>query len=179
MVLLFLTVDWPTVGSYRSKENTLFSGGDRSYRCIGKENTLVSGACISPPCLRIRFWRKVNVGGSCSTSTRRGRCCFLTRETPLCIQLHEHRDRVEGSLSCESFELKKRKGLRRTNPLPKTMLLMYESTSNSRKYLKDDFLRASVVAVVVTEMTAKVLGVTYLPGFLGRCRCRRPENVTC
>ena len=64
---------------------------------------------------------------------------------------------MEGSLSCESFELKKRKGLRRKNPSPKTMLLMYESTSNSRKYLKDDFLRASVVAVVVTGMTAKVL----------------------
>ena len=32
MVLLFLTVDWPTVGSYRSKENTLFLGRDRSYR---------------------------------------------------------------------------------------------------------------------------------------------------
>ena len=34
---------------------------------------------------------------------------------------------------------------------------MYEKTSNSLKSLKDDFLRASVVAVVVAQMTAKVL----------------------
>ena len=34
---------------------------------------------------------------------------------------------------------------------------MYVSTSNSRKFLKDDFLRASVVAVVVAQKTAKVL----------------------
>ena len=55
MVLLFLTVDWPILVSYRSKENTLFSGGHRSCRCISKENTLVSGACRNPPRLRIRF----------------------------------------------------------------------------------------------------------------------------
>ena len=86
-------------------------------------------------------------------------------------------------MSCEIFELKK--GLTRTNPSRKTKLLMYERTSNSRKSLKDDFLR--VVAVAVAQMTAKVQiysntggdGVTYFPGFLGRCRCRRPENVTC
>ena len=46
---------------------------------------------------------------------------------------------MEGSLSCEIFEL------------------MPKSTSNSRKSLKDDFLRASVVAVAVVQMTAKVL----------------------
>ena len=34
---------------------------------------------------------------------------------------------------------------------------MYVSTSNSRKSLKDDFQRASVVAVAVAQMTAKVL----------------------
>ena len=34
---------------------------------------------------------------------------------------------------------------------------MYVSTSNSRKFLKDDFLRASVVAVAVAQKTAKVL----------------------
>ena len=34
---------------------------------------------------------------------------------------------------------------------------MYESAGNSRKFLKDDFLRASVVAVAVQQMTAKVL----------------------
>ena len=61
---------------------------------------------------------------------------------------------------------------------------MYESASNSRKSLKDDFLRAFVVAVAVAQMTAKYSntggdGVTYFPGFLGRCRCHRPENVTC
>ena len=33
---------------------------------------------------------------------------------------------------------------------------MYVSTSNSRKFLKDEFLRASVVAVAVAQMTAKV-----------------------
>ena len=64
---------------------------------------------------------------------------------------------IKWSLSCEIFELKKKKGLRRTNPSPKTTSLMYESTSNSRKSLKDDFLRASVVAVAVAQMTAKVL----------------------
>ena len=33
-----------------------------------------------------------------------------------------------------------------------------KSTSNHRKSFKDDFLRASVVAVAVAQMTAKVLG---------------------
>ena len=82
------------------------------------------------------------------------------RETPLYIQLQEHnRDRVEGSLSRETFELKKiNKGLTRTNPSPKTTLLMYKSACNSRKSLGDDFLRASVVAVAVAvaQMTTKV-----------------------
>ena len=61
---------------------------------------------------------------------------------------------------------------------------MYESTSNSGKSLKYDFLRASVVAVAVAQMTAKALEYwrgrrDHFPGFLGRCRRRRPEIVTC
>ena len=77
-------------------------------------------------------------------------------------------------MSCEIFELKKK------IPSPKTTLLIYESTSNSRKSLKYDFRRASVVAVAVAQITAKVLeywrdGMTYFPGFLGRC-CKTAED---
>ena len=72
------------------------------------------------------------------------------------MQLHQHhRDRVEGSF--EQFVTRNVWGKKRSykdKSFAKNNV--YESACNSRKSLGDDFLRASVVAVAVAHMTAKV-----------------------